>query len=92
MTTKLLYRFIPLRTPEARFKFHVVMALVWLFSMGVVPFFKWDSFGVLAIIEVSLYANFSTELGALDSSKASDQTEGFDNDLPGDTGQLRLPL
>lgn len=67
--------FIPLRTPEARFKFHVCMAVVWLVSMIVVPFLHWESVGVLAIIEVSLYANFSTELGALDSSKASEQTE-----------------
>lgn len=89
---KSLTRFIPLRTPEARYRFHVIMLLVWFASMIVVPFFKWDSFGVLAIIEVSLYANFSTELGALDSSKASDQTEGLDNDPPGDTGQLHLPL
>lgn len=79
-------------TPEGRYKYHVWMSCFWLLTMVVTLFFRWESFGVLAIMEVSLYANFATELGAIDASKASDQTERPEDASPGDTGQLRLPF
>jgi 1,4-dihydroxy-2-naphthoate octaprenyltransferase len=66
------------KDPAARYRFHVFMAWFWLATMVAVLFVHWESFGILAVMEVSLYANFATEFGAVDASKASDQTEGLD--------------
>lgn len=64
-----------LRDPAVRYRFHVVMAAFWLVTMIVVPFVLRAELVPMLILEISLYANFSTEFGAMDSSKASDQTE-----------------
>ncbi len=64
---------------KARVTFHTVMSYVWLVAMVAVPFIPsfqgLSNLAALLIMEVSLYANFATEFGAVDASKASVQTE-----------------
>jgi hypothetical protein len=68
-------RFIDQFENDARVqvRFHLSAAYFWLFSMvGVlfVPTFK-GNFAALLIMEVSLYANFSTEYGALAAAQTN---------------------
>ena len=62
-------------------KFHLTMAYFWLFTMGAAPLafppHDTPTFVQLLILEVSLYANFATEFGALAGSQASSKADNF---------------
>lgn len=66
------------RGPQARVIFHTMAAWAWFVAMFIVPFvpdFR-ANWGTLAVLEVSLYANFATEFGSIDAARASMQTGG----------------
>jgi len=56
-------------------KFHIFMAWIWAFTMLFTPFAFWpiegNEFIQILILEVSLYANWATEIGALAAAQAS---------------------
>jgi len=60
-------------------RFHQVMSYVWLLTIVVTPVVFWPhsttSLVQLLILEVSLYANFATEYGALSASQASGKSD-----------------
>lgn len=62
-------------------RFHLVMAYFWLLTMGAAPFafppHDTPTLVQLLILEVSLYANFATEFGALGGSQASSKADAF---------------
>ncbi len=69
-------RFIDQFENDARtqVKFHIFMAWVWFACMVLIPFVPvlWGwTLPALIIQEVSLYANWSTEIGALTAAQAS---------------------
>jgi hypothetical protein len=63
-------------------RFHLVMAWFWLFTMVAAPAAFWphnlQELIQLLILEVSLYANFATEFGALSGSQASEKADRID--------------
>lgn len=71
-----------LRGPRARVYFHTTASWAWLITMVVVPclgaFHGAAQLPALLIMEVSLYANFATEFGAIDAARASVQTSEKD--------------
>jgi hypothetical protein len=59
---------------QAQYKYHRGAAIVWLASMILILFFPplySNNLGILIILEVSLYANFSTEFGSMSASEAA---------------------
>lgn len=63
---------------KSQLRFHQTMATLWLVAMLIVPFFPgfWShSVGILIVLEVSLYANFATECGAIPSTRAAINTD-----------------
>lgn len=59
---------------KVQYQFHRVMALLWFLAMLVIPFFPSTysgSIGLLVVLEVSLYANFATEFGAMSAALAA---------------------
>lgn len=55
-------------------RFHTIMAVVWIGAMVAIPFFpQLYGHGIAALIieEISLYANFSTEYGAMSAAIAA---------------------
>jgi hypothetical protein len=78
--TSLKGKLIP--NPKHQLAFHTFMSIFWLVAMVFVPFLStfrnWHDSTILAallIMEVSLYANFATEFGAVSSSQAAVNTE-----------------
>lgn len=64
---------------RTQYKFHLIATWIWLVAMIVVPFIihphtgeQWVS---LIILEVSLYANFATEFGAMSAAIAAEQEQ-----------------
>lgn len=59
----------------ARYWFHLVAAIIWLICMLVTPFLDpyrgMAHLGIMLLMEVSLYANFTTEFGNMDGSLAA---------------------
>ncbi len=56
-------------------RFHQFMAYAWLAAMVLVPFVPAFGYaqhlGLLLLMEISLYANFATEYGALSAAQSS---------------------
>lgn len=60
--------------PKTQLKFHTIMAVVWLGAMTVIPFVPvlyGHGIAPLIIEEISLYANFATEYGAVSAAIAA---------------------
>jgi len=85
MNDKIKIRFVSVKShimPSARHQlaFHGGMSVFWLLAMAAVPFMPTfqgiASLPALLIMEVSLYANFATEFGAISATQAVLQTEG----------------
>lgn len=60
--------------PYTQFRFHTVMACIWLLSMMAIPFFPslyGHGIAPLIIEEISLYANFATEYGSMSAAIAA---------------------
>lgn len=59
-------------------RYHLIMSYAWLLSMIVTPFMSafHGQIAALLIMEVSLYANFATEFGALAAAQASLKADG----------------
>jgi len=63
--------------PATQYNFHKIMSRVWLVCMPVTipivlfaPAF-WAKIGVLLVAEISYYANFATDSGAMAAANAS---------------------
>ena len=63
--------------PATQYNFHKIMSRVWLACMPVTipivifaPAF-WAKIGVLLVAEISYYANFATDAGAMAAANAS---------------------
>lgn len=60
--------------PDTQLKFHTVMAVIWLVAMVGIPFVPalyGHGVAPLIIEEISLYANFATEYGAMSAAIAA---------------------
>lgn len=60
--------------PATQLKFHTVMTCFWMVGGVAVLFLPslWShSLGILVVLEVSLYANFATEYGAMSAAIAA---------------------
>jgi hypothetical protein len=82
----LSYRIIErVKDPAVRYRYHIYATVFWVVMFFVMPFLPcfWgtSNLAALLIMEVSIYANASTEFGAIDSSKASDSTEDIEASL-----------
>ena len=71
--------------PAWQFTFHAVFTVFWVITMIYVPtlsaFHGGQHFGVLAIMEVSLWANFATHFGSMSSALAAIQTQKHSEDV-----------
>ncbi len=59
-------------------RFHIRMAWVWAICMVILPFIPvlyGHALAALIIQEISLYANWATELGALSAAQASSKQD-----------------
>lgn len=64
--------------PFVQFKFHSVMACIWLIGILTIPFIPaLYGHGIAALIieEISLYANFATEYGSMSAAIAAQKGE-----------------
>jgi len=63
--------------PKSQFEFHRKMSFFWIINAALVSivYFAfggiWGRFSIIYLVYVSLYANFSTDYGALPSSHAA---------------------
>lgn len=64
---------------KTQYKFHLVATWIWLAALLVVPFFiqhgTREQWATLLILEVSLYANFATEFGAMSAALSAEQEQ-----------------
>ena len=59
---------------KTQYKYHRTASIFWLGTMVLIPFIPYlygGDIGILIILEVSLYANFGTEFGAMSAAEAA---------------------